>query len=341
MIDQEEYNKRQESIIHTIHNIVNDTTISRAVQSHKIMKLLRNECLFVCKEYLAAKNRQNYATLDPNDVGVKNILSRYDIASDWFSIFANSFGPFNPKEYFKPENIKILWLLKESYITKESWIKGDRGGHNQAKENRLWSDIVHEDNSTLKNLIHITQTILTKLDDNEIQPLEQETMNHICILEVDHFPWLNFNSPNSKDSYMNSWGKFNQSLIKVLIEFYEPSIIVFGHTLEYFKEWGDFYNYNKVFSRYKQANLIILNDTISEWTYIHNKEEREVIIDTAQISSLSENEIINVGKNIKYLGKSGRIYIQADHPTKVYKQILLDIDATRIKKWYNPEKHIN
>lgn len=92
-----------------------------------------------------------------------------------------------------------------------------------------------------------------------------------------------------------------------------------------------------MFNRYAQTELKILNDVISEWTYIHNEKDIEVIIDTASISSLSEDEITNVGKNLLYLGKNGRIYIHADHPSKGYKQKLLDLNAARVKAWYSTE----
>lgn len=152
-------------------------------------------------------------------------------------IRGNSFGPFNPEEYFKSD-IKILWLLKESYITKSSWIRGDRGGHNQAFENHLWDNIVNEDNKTLINLIHRTQTIINELNNNGTNISEQVLMSSICILEMNHFPGLAFNNSNSKKNYIEDWSESNLNLLKILIKFYEPSIVISGGVHDcYYYPW--------------------------------------------------------------------------------------------------------
>ena len=152
-------------------------------------------------------------------------------------IRGNSFGPFNPEEYFKSD-IKILWLLKESFITKATWLKGDRGGHNQAFENHLWDNIVNEDNKTLKNIIIRTQTIMNELNTNRNNISEQELMSHICIVEVNHFPGLAFNSSNSQKNYIEDWAESNLKLLKILIKFYEPSIVISGGVHDcYYYPW--------------------------------------------------------------------------------------------------------
>ena len=256
MIDKKSYYDRQKIILNTIKDIENYTTISKAAQSYKIMKLLRNECIYVSKEYLVSANHKATATLDPNDEGIKNILSRNNLVTDWYPIFANSFGPFNPKAYFE-SSIKILWLLKEPFITKESWVKSDRGGHNQALENRLWDNIVNEDNKTLINLINRTKTILNALNGNQTgnRISEQDTMNHICILEVNHFPGLNFKKADSGKE-IGQWAKLNKELLKKLIGFYAPSIIIGGNTIGHF--------YSNVKNRY----INTLQNTVKNGKYL-------------------------------------------------------------------------
>lgn len=135
-------------------------------------------------------------------------------------IRGNSFGPFNPEEYFKSD-IKILWLLKESFITKASWLKGDRGGHNQAKDNRYWDKM--EKNPTLENLIGLTKILLNNIIDKKYT--EQDAMFHINILEINHFPGLAFNESKSNNN-VNNWGELNFALIQHLVDFYSPNIVI-------------------------------------------------------------------------------------------------------------------
>lgn len=206
MIDSKLYAKRISDLVKYIKDISNnsvDNGISKAVCSHKIMKLLREECVFIRKEYLVAANHNKYATLNPDDEGVKNKISPNNLVTEWFPIFANSFGPFNPQKYFASP-IKILWLLKEPFIEKETWIKGDRGKHDQAEENKNWDEI--EENPTLENLIKRTQTILNEINHKSESTIsEQAAMSQTCILEFNHFPGLAFKAKESKKQLLKIW----------------------------------------------------------------------------------------------------------------------------------------
>ncbi|MDE5883131.1 MAG: hypothetical protein K2H60_15530, partial [Muribaculaceae bacterium] len=254
--------------------------------------------------------------------------------NDTIIIRGNSFGPFNPNAYFESP-VKILWLLKEPLIYKESWEKGDRGGHDQAKENYLWDKI--ENNDTLKNLIEITRAILSNISGREYS--QQETMNLLCILEVNHFPGLYFNNWESNEKSLLKWAVLNQKFISTLFNFYDPAIIFFASTLELFdKKINEF---KDIQDRYNSSSLKIFNDEIKEWAYVfaeHN-QEKDVLI--KQKSVTDKSKINNVGRNIKYLGKSDKIYIQAYHPVapnNAYnnsqkKDLLIGIDSNRIKEW--------
>lgn len=68
----------------------------------------------------------------------------------------------------------------------------------------------------------------------EDEEVKNKVMNHICILEVNHFPGLAFNSNDIKEEYVTLWGIVNIPLIKLLIHFYQPAIVICGGTLQKF-----------------------------------------------------------------------------------------------------------
>lgn len=167
-------------------------------------------------------------------------------------------------------------------------------------------------------------------------------MNHICILEANHFPGLSFYSKKSNDDLIKDWTKKNKNILERLVDFYNPEVIVFGHTLEFIDEFDVFV---KVFQRYiSKDGLLIFGDRIIECSYIDSLSEEEVVFKESDLDTLKkkidEKEKFNVGRNIKYLGKSGRIYIQANHPSKNYKKKLISIDCKCINKWITKENGV-
>ena len=77
-----------------------ESEISSYEKSIKIMKLLRDECIFIHHNRLHSADFSD-ATIKPDDVNMKLNLVNEDLVTDWHPIFANSFGPFYPSEYFK------------------------------------------------------------------------------------------------------------------------------------------------------------------------------------------------------------------------------------------------
>lgn len=315
----------------------------KAQISDKIMERLRGETIFLRKSYVNAKKDADHCTIDPNKCIDLELSELEDGISEdkisilkrgIFAIKGNSFGPFNPEEYFKSD-IKILWLLKESYITKSSWISGDRGGHNQAFENRLWGKM--EENDTLENLIEITQQTMSKISGKEYS--QQDAMNKTCILEVNHFPGLYFKSWESDDAKLIEWAEINHGLISILIDFYDPTIIYFASTLELFDT--NIEKFEDVHERFYNNDLKIFDDKICEWAYVYATDGQEKDMPVKKHPITDKKQIKCVGRNIKYLGESGRIYVQAYHPAyKDYsytnpskKDVLTRIDSDKVKEW--------
>lgn len=303
-----------------------ESGISSYEKSIKIMKLLRDECIFIHHNRLHSADFSD-ATIKPDDVNMKLNLVNEDLVTDWHPIFANSFGPFYPSEYFKKENFRIVWLLKESYIMKDSWVKGDRGKHNQAKEYTVYfEENGYFDNDTHDNILKLSRTILTTLEVIDKEASDKEVLNHICILEVNHFPGLAFQSPNSNDYLIGEWAELNTDLIKTLVAFCKPNIIIGGHTLGHFFPVG---------YRYEENHYIEhISDEIKK--SINNGMNFEVL----GFRLVDSNWNKDMTPNFLFKTKEDCFMIDANHPSRKinYLEKNAKIDAEIIKQWLELEK---
>lgn len=303
-----------------------ESEISSYEKSIKIMKLLRDECIFIHHNRLHSADFSD-ATIKPDDVNMKLNLVNEDLVTDWHPIFANSFGPFYPSEYFKRENFRIVWLLKESYIMKDSWVKGDRGKHNQAKEYIDYFEVYGEfGNTTYDNILKLSRTILTTLDVIDENASHKEVLYHICILEVNHFPGLAFQSPNSNDYLIGEWAELNTDLIKTLVAFCKPNIIIGGHTLGHFFPVG---------YRYEENHYIEhISDEIKK--SINNGMNFEVL----GFRLVDSNWNKDMTPNFLFKTKEDCFMIDANHPSRKinYLEKIAKIDAEIIKQWLELEK---
>lgn len=319
------------------------------VKSDEIMKYLREQCLFLHEVYLDDyANSSDHATLDFHNAYLKFDISNVeDLPTKFYPLFGNSFGPFNSKAYFESK-IKILWLLKESYINKESWIQGDRGGHIQAQEYNKWENIKGT-NDTKERVVKITKKILSVIDkyggwDNDSDETNQKVMDHICIVEVQHFPGLNFTDVETDDGNKHGkfrdWARLNKPLYETLIKFYlsdinSLNIIIGGKTLQYLFPYEDENNNLWMDCGYKngKSRLVQIEELVEQpepglklldnkiIAFIHDEKHypNEILIDKEKNSHQA------------YLDDKGIIYIDAYHLSHgQYSEKDSIIDAKRI-----------
>ena len=276
------------------------------------------------------------ATLDP-DV-IKD--STYDGESE--IIRGNSFGPFNPDEYFKDGNFRILWILKEPYVKNgeyEALISGLReflGGHDQGKQyfDEGWSVIKlpakDGGNPTIANLIRISKVILEELwgpfNGNDEEAIMKQVMGHICILEVNHFPGLAFQSSNSNDDLIGEWAQWNEELIRELIGFYNPNVIIGGNTLGHFYPDG--------YKLIGEGNTHSF-DHIKEG--IKNGNEMFKILGLTILKD--ETDYMQVRKDYLFKTKEGIILVDSSHPSR-YSKAQSEENGKQIKHWYESETQI-
>lgn len=333
-------------------------------RSDEIMKTMREQCLYVHKDYLAAANSKDYVTLESKNPSIKFALpmekDSKEYVTEYYPIFGNSFGPFNSEEYFLSET-KVLWLLKESYIEKESWVKNDRGKHNQAKYyyKEDWETLCSDDgNPTIANVVKLSSIILSYINKNIIpfnraveifNDIKYENakfdkwnnwmrgvMNHICILEVNHFPGLAFASRDTNNGNIKEWFDKNTELIQQLIKYYSPSIVVVGGTPLYEKLYDGTWEVSKLISNIMKKEEGPQYNPLNRLGYVVDDK----IIEngsTTYISSDGYNHVLPTINN-------GPIFVIAYHPGRDgnYTPDMAKKDGKRIKDWLdNKDKNIN
>lgn len=254
----------RENLFSDIITILNEEGLKLSTKSNRMMERLRCEYVFLRNLYFHSFNYSPTVTIDPESHSVKFELGEKDLVEDYVKIYAYSFGPFNPEEYFKEDTFRILWLLKEPYMQSgdlDQYKSGKYrylGGFNQAaeyahyfKEHRKFG------NPTLDNLLKITRKVLLSSEKIDLNASDEEVMKHICILEANHFPGLAFNSTDSDNTKINNWMSRNESYLSKLIHFYVPDLVILGgknamysiiHCKDNNKEYNDddFFNWIRV-----------------------------------------------------------------------------------------------
>lgn len=188
--------------------------------SDLIMEKSRKKCIYLPMQYYKTFFNKKTVTIDPSKIVVK---FTENLGNYYFPLYANSFGPFNAYQYFR-KPIRFLFLLKESF--RREFLSWDvKIGHNQSEEFGTWEKIMNENNKTLITLIKITKVCLESFYSRPFNC--EETMEHICVLEVNSYPGLAYNIHTQSDNKLvYSWCKINKEFIKELIVLYQPSFVL-------------------------------------------------------------------------------------------------------------------
>ncbi len=336
--------KKVEKLLKDIQEIKEEDKI---IRSNKIMERLRGETIFLPKSYVKDKEKDKTCTIDPSrclQIDLAQIengnncdsIARY-LKDGIVTLKANTFGPYVPEEYFKEDTFRIVWLLKESYITSSSYEAGDRGFHNQAAEYvQYFVSNLNLGNATHDNILLLSQSMLrplyemSKKDIEELSneklkdrlySLKEEDINnnlnilkHICIIEINHYPGFYFNSWDTDDTCLKKWAEVNMELIKLLCDFNKPDIIVLGGVHECFHDNS---NFDKIRKNVKNGTLLKQFGVAPNPLCANNK-----------YITGTQNYIIPTEDD-------GPIFIQADHPCYPgYTTNRAKNDGIRIIDWF-------
>lgn len=212
------------------------------------------------------------ATIDINDadyICIDDVVIKDDLTHGvkYETILRNEGGIFSPN--WESSNMKILFILKESYILKDSFDNNDRGGH---KMNTLYNDNNDDlwDNATYRNIVKISYyTFLSMNGMSSLAPStnfkDHETWskacdvfkNNVAVMSANPFPALAFNSTKTNAALLKRWLQIDEikNQLKSAVENISPNIIYSGFDL------GTVSSYSHLFGFLKERCLSELVDT--------------------------------------------------------------------------------
>ena len=190
---------------------------------------MKNCQIIIEKSKIDEYKNKKFATINPDDVSkiVINgevVKNKMQDGIEYVTILSNIGGAFS-QEWAKSD-IKILFILRESYILYDSFINGDFGGHDKIKEytegddwkENLWKIV------TYRNMVKITYlTYLMKKEEiseiinndiaGELKRIFSKKRNEACeifikhaaVISVNPFPALAFSSTRTDQSLLNKW----------------------------------------------------------------------------------------------------------------------------------------
>lgn len=236
-----------------------------------------------------------------NDRVIKDELKD---GEEYVTIKANDGGAFSPD--WEKSDMKLLFILRESYILKKSYYEhGDRGGHKQNEEyednNDLWG------NSTYRNVVKICYFIYHSMLGIPLKDVDfkrDDVWNEACDIFRKHaavicanpFPGLAFSSRDTDPALLAEWLKLPevQELLKEKIQVLNPKLIYAAFDL------GLVSSYPHLFGWLKERTL----DELVEY------EGEQTILSDKVLSGGSVNAISYVTDN------TGLCWLQGKHPAR-------------------------
>ena len=191
--------------------------------SELLQSRIRNKSIHVPKIF--------HGTL-PTNVEEQVDFTNYESYS---TIFADSFGPFRPLQYFQSK-YKVMFILKETYLEDVEEETNFSEGHNKANEyvDLEWT----KQPKTYQVAAQMCFSLLNNREyDKKIDKKEDVLecfWDNACIINVNKFPCIASDDTSSNDNYIFHWAQLNESLIQKEIDLYQPDIIIGGHTLGHF-----------------------------------------------------------------------------------------------------------
>lgn len=195
---------------------------------------------------------EKYASMIIEGSVIKNDLEE---GEEYVTIKANEGGAFSPD--WEKSKLKILFILRESYILKDSFFKNnDRGGH---KMNRLYDDNAElYSNPTYRNMVKITYYAYLSMmgtPSADINFRQKSVWDEACsvfrsnaaVISASPFPGLAFKSTRTNLAYLKEWIEIPevQSLLKDKINELNPKRIYAAFDLGWVSTYSHLFGWLK------------------------------------------------------------------------------------------------
>lgn len=281
----------------------------------KIEKHLVDE---YCRRKYATINVDDAAYIEVGGVIVKNAM---ESNVEYVTLLPNNGGAFS-LEWAQSE-LKLLFILKESYILKESFYQdGHRGGFQM---NRLYDDNTELwKEATYRNIVKITYyaykykegMALTDIDFNQPQVRNEAIeifRRNAAVISANPFPGLAFNSPYTNSTFLKKWLTIPQvtARLRSTVEELAPKRVFAAFDLGYVS------SYSHLFGWLKGKELPQLVECMGEQTVLGNKVCNGGVID-----------------NVVYAtDDTGIDWIQGIHPSARLSHTQMQQFAQAISRW--------
>lgn len=138
-------------------------------------------------------------------------------------------GVINPERYVK-SSPRVLWILKEANSVDLSWSIVDNF------KDKNWLETYGRSNPTIRKIIYTSYAILNEVAWSEI-PYGNEPQAYDCLQDV-AFINLKKEPGDHQAEYDAVQSAYNQDkdLIHRQIQAFDPEVIIFGNTLQYFDQ---------------------------------------------------------------------------------------------------------
>lgn len=251
-------------------------------------------------------------------IGGRVIKNDLEEGQEYVTISANEGGAFSPD--WEHSKLKLLFILRESYILKDSFFKhNDRGGHQMHK---LYDDNAElYSNPTYRNIVKITYYAYLSMEGISCENInfrQKEVWDDACsvfrsnaaVISACPFPGLAFKSTRTNLSYLKEWIEIPevQDLMKAKIEELNPNRIYVAFDL------GWVSTYSHLFGWLKGRTLKELIDC----------EGEQKILDSSVMSGgILEGSTYAIDKN-------GVLWVQGIHPSGRLSHVRMRTYATTL-----------
>ena len=221
---------------------------------------IENTELKISSKIVDAYCGRNYATIDVDDaayIAVNGVVLKNEVQGDgdYVTIEANDGGVFSPE--WEHSDIKLLFVLKESYILKDSFYKeGHRGGFHMNElydsNDDLWQNASYRNMAKITYFAYLNKQGLAIEGIDFTSPSVKEEAcevfrKHAAVISANPFPGLAFHKTYTNTMLLNKWLALPQviALLQAKVQKLAPKRVYGAFDLGRISSYGDLFGWLK------------------------------------------------------------------------------------------------